>query len=39
VLPADVVDATLARYEEALAKLALPPFRSAPPHAAAGGAR
>jgi phosphoribosylaminoimidazole-succinocarboxamide synthase len=30
-LPADVVDATLARYEEALAKLALPAFR--------GGAR
>jgi len=30
-LPTDVVDATLQRYEEALAKLALPPFR--------GGAR
>ncbi len=48
-LPSDVVDATLARYEEALAKLALPAFGAAPPPtavnattaatASAGGAR
>ena len=33
-LPADIVDATVRRYEEALAKLALPAF-----HSARGGAR